>query len=38
MKKPYAIIFMDGYGINENTQGNAIHADGSKNVRQLQAT
>ena len=38
MKKPYAIIIMDGYGINENTQGNAIHADGSKNVRQLQAT
>ena len=36
MKKPYAIIIMDGYGINENTQGNAIYADGSKFVKELQ--
>ncbi len=36
MKKPYAIIIMDGYGINPSTVGNAIVADGSKFVRELQ--
>ncbi len=37
MKKPYAIIIMDGYGINPSAQGNAIIADGSKYVSELQA-
>ncbi len=32
MKKPYAIIIMDGYGLNPDTNGNAIFMDGSKNV------
>ncbi len=36
-KKPYAIIIMDGYGINPSVQGNAIVADGSKFVGELQA-
>ncbi|MBQ9117835.1 MAG: 2,3-bisphosphoglycerate-independent phosphoglycerate mutase [Clostridia bacterium] len=35
MKKPYAIIIMDGYGINPNQNGNAIFTDGSKYVNQL---
>ncbi|MBR2903483.1 MAG: 2,3-bisphosphoglycerate-independent phosphoglycerate mutase, partial [Clostridia bacterium] len=35
MKKPYAIIIMDGYGINPNPNGNAIVADGSKYVNEL---
>ena len=37
MKKPYAIIIMDGYGINPSNVGNAIIADGSKYVNELQA-
>ncbi|MBQ9729198.1 MAG: 2,3-bisphosphoglycerate-independent phosphoglycerate mutase [Clostridia bacterium] len=36
MKTPYAIIIMDGYGINESTVGNAIYKDGSKFVNELQ--
>ncbi len=32
MKKPYAIIIMDGYGLNPEHNGNAIYMDGSKNV------
>ena len=36
MKKPYAIIIMDGYGVNPSSDGNAIVADGSKYVKQLQ--
>ena len=36
MKKPYAIIIMDGYGINPDTKGNAIFVDGSKYVNELQ--
>ena len=36
MKVPYAIIIMDGYGINPATNGNAIIADGSKYVKELQ--
>ena len=32
MKKPYAIIIMDGYGINPNKEGNAIALEGSPNV------
>ncbi|MBQ8885496.1 MAG: 2,3-bisphosphoglycerate-independent phosphoglycerate mutase [Clostridia bacterium] len=35
MKTPYAIIIMDGYGINESQNGNAIFTDGSKNVTAL---
>ena len=35
MKKPYAIIIMDGYGINPDPNGNAIVKDGSKNVNEL---
>ena len=35
MKKPYAIIIMDGYGINPEKTGNAIYADGSKYVNEL---
>jgi 2,3-bisphosphoglycerate-independent phosphoglycerate mutase len=34
-KKPYAIIIMDGYGINAPGAGNAITLNGSKNVNQL---
>ena len=36
MKKPYAIIIMDGYGVNPSRNGNAIEADGSKYVKELQ--
>ena len=32
MKKPYAIIIMDGYGINPEREGNAIALEGSPNV------
>ncbi len=32
MKKPYAIIIMDGYGLAPAGAGNAISMDGSKNV------
>ena len=35
MKKPYAIIIMDGYGIAPASNGNAISIDGSKNVEAL---
>ena len=35
MKKPYAIIIMDGYGLNPDKNGNAIAYDGSKNVVEL---
>lgn len=36
MKKPYAIIIMDGYGIAAPSKGNAIALDGSKNVEYLE--
>ena len=36
MKKPFALIIMDGYGINPSENGNAIVADGSKFVSELQ--
>ena len=32
MKKPYAIIIMDGYGLSGEKNGNAIAAEGSPNV------
>ena len=36
MKKvPYALIIMDGYGINEAGAGNAISLNGSKNINAL---
>ncbi len=35
MKKPYAIIIMDGYGLNNVQEGNAIAMDGSKNISAL---
>ena len=35
-KTPYAIIIMDGYGINPDANGNAIAMDGSLNVHALQ--
>ncbi len=36
MKKiPYAIVIMDGYGLNPEKKGNAIHEDGSVNVNRL---
>ncbi len=37
MKKPYAIIIMDGYGINPSEKGNAIIEDGSKYINELKA-
>lgn len=37
-KTPYAIVIMDGYGINPDTNGNAIAMDGSKNVNELMKT
>ena len=36
-KIPYGIIIMDGYGLNPDTNGNAIFTDGSKYVNQLKA-
>jgi len=35
MKTPYALIIMDGYGLNAAGDGNAISLNGSKNVKQL---
>ncbi|MBP5242519.1 MAG: 2,3-bisphosphoglycerate-independent phosphoglycerate mutase [Clostridia bacterium] len=35
MKKPYAIIIMDGYGIAPSSKGNAISIDGSENIERL---
>ncbi len=37
-KIPYAIVIMDGYGLNPETRGNAIFMDGSKYVTQLRNT
>lgn len=36
MKTPYAIIIMDGYGLNPKHEGNAVWTDGSKNVTALE--
>ena len=35
MRTPYALIIMDGYGINPSENGNAIIKDGSKFVNEL---
>ena len=37
MKTPYALIIMDGYGVNPSKEGNAIVAEGSKYINELQA-
>ena len=37
MKTPYAIIIMDGYGINKDTDGNAVYLDGSKNIAAVES-
>ena len=37
MKKPYAIIIMDGYGISKEREGNAIALEGSPNVKKSEA-
>ena len=37
-KTPYAIVIMDGYGINPDAHGNAICMDGSHNVNELLRT
>ena len=37
MKTPYALIIMDGYGVNPSKEGNAIFAEGSKYITELQA-
>ncbi len=37
MKTPYALIIMDGYGVNPSKDGNAIFAEGSKYINELQA-
>jgi len=37
-KTPYAIIIMDGYGLNPDHNGNAIFLDGSQNVTRLRNT
>ena len=37
MKRPYAIIIMDGYGINAEKEGNAIALEGSPNVKRYAA-
>ncbi len=37
MKTPYALIIMDGYGVNPSKEGNAIFAEGSKYINELQA-
>ena len=34
-KTPYAIIIMDGYGLADAGEGNAISINGSKNVNEL---
>ena len=36
MKKPYAIIIMDGYGIKPDKNGNAIELEGSPNVKRYE--
>ena len=33
MKKPYAIIIMDGYGLSDEVDGNAIAMQGSEKVK-----
>ena len=35
MKKPYAIIIMDGYGINTDSYGNAISAAKTPNLDKI---
>ncbi|MBP1550512.1 MAG: hypothetical protein J6A05_10975, partial [Oscillospiraceae bacterium] len=37
-KKPYALIIMDGFGVNERTEGNAIKAANTPNIDKYFAT
>ena len=37
MKKPYSLIILDGFGINEKTEGNAIKAAKTPNIDKLMA-
>ncbi len=37
-KKPYALIIMDGFGVNERTEGNAISAAKTPNIDKYMAT
>ena len=38
MKKPYALIIMDGFGVNERELGNAIKAAKTPNIDKLMAS
>ena len=38
MKKPYALIIMDGFGVNEREMGNAIKSAKTPNIDKLMAT
>ena len=35
MKKPFGIIIMDGYGVNAQTEGNAVYSADSINIKKL---
>ena len=35
MKKPLVLIIMDGFGLNTDDYGNAIHAAGTPNLSRL---
>ena len=35
MKKPLVLIIMDGFGLNQNTDGNAIYAADTPNLSRL---
>ncbi len=35
MKKPFGIIIMDGYGVNQQTVGNAVYSADSVNIKRL---
>ena len=37
MKKPYALIIMDGFGINERHEGNAIFSAKTPNIDKYMA-
>ncbi len=38
MKKPYALIILDGYGVNDRHEGNAIHAAKTPNMDRYMET
>ena len=37
-KKPYALIIMDGYGVNERHEGNAIYSANTPNMDKYMET